>query len=362
MNARTKEGRRKGLLKQCVGIDISKLSFSACVAQIDVEQEVRRSEVREFANTKKGFNQLVKWASKQIDQSVPIVYLMEATGVYYESLAYHLEKINKCVHVVLPNKAKHYLSSLNWKTKTDRVDARGLAQFGVERKFSAWHPPREVYRRLKAVTRHRTSLQEIKVGLMNRLSASQSSEVSDKMIVRSIKKMIGALEQQVDKCEQEVKLIIKSDAPLEGKMKKLMSITGVGLVSAAVVVGETGGFELFRSIKQLISFAGLDVVQRQSGTSLQGKSRISKKGNSHIRRVLYFPALSAVQHNALFKRIYQGHLLNDKKKKVALVAIQRKLLALLYTLWKKDCFFIADYATERTKKIAPVYTEATQDS
>lgn len=351
------------MIKQCVGIDVSKLSLSVCVAQVDMEQTVRWSEVKDFENTNKGFNQLLKWVKKQVNKAVPLVYLMEATGVYYESLAYYLDKAKKTVHVVLPNKAKSYLSSLKWKTKTDGIDAKGLAHFGVTRKFAPWQPPKEIYRKLKVVTRHRAGLQETKVGLMNQLSSFDSRAVSDRFVVRSINTIIKKLEKELVKSEEEIKAIIASDATLSDKMKKLQSITGVGLISAAVVVAETGGFELFKSIKQLVSFAGLDVVQRQSGTSVKGKSRISKKGNSHIRSVLYFPAISAVQHNETLKKIYQRHLANGKKKMVALVAIERKLLGLIYTLWKKDCFYIKNYSEQlHENKIAPAYAEATLDS
>ena len=150
----------KEVTKQCVGIDISKADFTVCVCSLAHDQTTLFSEVQTFDNHKTGFNQLVRWVNKQLVKGTPMVYLMEATGVYYESLAYHLHHIKKTVHVVLPNKAKHYLRSLNIKTKTDRTDAKALAQFGVERKFNPWQPPAPIYKKLKELTRFRTSLKE----------------------------------------------------------------------------------------------------------------------------------------------------------------------------------------------------------
>ena len=127
--------------KQCVGIDISKDTFTACVCSRAQNDHLIYSEVDRFSNDKKGFNQLMRWVRKNASKQVPVVFLMEATGVYYESLAHHLHKINQSVAVVLPNSSKHYFSSLNVKTKTDAVDAKVLSRFGVERAHRLWSPP-----------------------------------------------------------------------------------------------------------------------------------------------------------------------------------------------------------------------------
>jgi len=351
------------LLKQCVGIDISKATFSACVCKMNQNQDVYFSDAQIFDNNKKGFNQLIRWVKKETDKNVETVYLMEATGVYYESLAYHLDKIKKMVHVVLPNKSKHYLASLNIKTKTDAIDAKGLAQFGVERKFRTWEPPRPIYKKLKEITRHRTGLQKTKTIFLNKLSAMKSSEEADKFVEKSLDSIVKKIATQVKKCDQQILILIRSDKALNEKFKKINSIKGVGGLSAAIIIAETLGFEHFHSIKQLISFAGLDVIERQSGSSVKGKNKISKKGNSHIRGGLYFPAISAVRHSPVFRQIYNRHLENGKKKMVALVAIQRRLLALMFALWKKDEFFVENYAVLKSeKKVVPELAETTLDS
>jgi len=97
--------------KQCIGIDISKDSFTACICKKDFNSEYYLSEVKLFKNEKKGYNQFLRWVGKVIEKEVEHVYLMEATGVYYENLAYHLCNLKKTAHVVLPNTSKHYFSS-----------------------------------------------------------------------------------------------------------------------------------------------------------------------------------------------------------------------------------------------------------
>jgi transposase len=119
--------------KQCVGIDVSQHDFIACICKQAVDGSQQFSETAVSPNEKRGYNQLLRWVRKICSPEVETVFLMEVTGVYYESLAHHLHQLNQKVHVVLPNMSKHYFSSLNIKTKTDAVDARILSRFGVER-------------------------------------------------------------------------------------------------------------------------------------------------------------------------------------------------------------------------------------
>jgi transposase len=123
------------------------------------------------------------------------------------------------------------------------------------------------------------------------------------------------------------------------------SIKGVGLLTALIVISETNGFELIENKAQLVSYAGSDVVERQSGSSIRGKTRISKKGNAHIRRALHYPALSAVRYEGQLGDLYKRVTLrNPKVKMIGLVAVQRKLLVLIYTLFKKNQPYDPNYA------------------
>lgn len=198
---------------------------------------------------------------------------------------------------------------------------------------------------------------------LNKLSAIKSSEQADKFVERSLESIVKKIVTQIKKCEEQLLSLIQSDAALNEKLNKVSSIKGVGILSSAIVIAETSGFEHFHSIKQVVSFAGLDVIEHQSGTSVNGKTRISKKGNSQIRRGLYFPTILAVRFNPKFAQIYARHLQKGKKKMVALVAIQRRLLSLMYTLWKKDEYFIPNYEILKLEnEVAPGLAEATLDS
>lgn len=347
------------IIKQCVGIDISKDSFAVCLCFSKGASSHQHSEVRQFDNNKRGFNQLLRWVRKQCDFSVETVYLMEATGVYYERLAHHLYKLKQTVHVVLPNTSKHYFSSLNIKTKTDALDAKLLSCFGVERKHKVWYPPSPVLLELRNLTRFYVQLQEHKTALNNIKHSKEAAHEVQTIILKSNRTLIKQIDKQIGVCKGHIEKLITEEPELNEKVKKLLTIKGVGLITIATILAETLAFEHFKSIKQLVSYAGYDVVERQSGSSVKGKTRISKKGNRYIRNALYFPAMVSCRFNVDLKTAYLRIIKNKPSKMVGQVAIQRKLLALIYTLWKNNSAYIDGYK----KQVAPANkTEATLDS
>ena len=133
--------------------------------------------------------------------------------------------------------------------------------------------------------------------------------------------------------------MIASDPWLKQKVEKVMTIKGVGFITIGIVLAETQGFKLINNVKQLASYAGYDVVQRESGSSIKGKTRISKKGNSRIRAAMHFPALVASRHNEDLKVAYQRINDNKPSKMVGATALQRKILVLIYSLWKNDTIY-----------------------
>lgn len=346
------------ITKQSVGIDISKDTFTACGCSHQSDGKLIFSEVKNFTNESTGFNQLLRWVKGFAAPGTEVVFLMEATGVYYESLAHHLFKIKKKVVVVLPNTSKHYFASLNIKSKTDELDARVLSRFGVERIHRYWIAPSPVMLQLRNLTRYHLQLQEQKTALGNIRHSKDSAHEVQKFIMQSNKRLIKQLDLQLVSCKAEIERLIKSDVELSERIQKLMTIKGVGLMTVATIVAETLGFEHFKSAKQVVSYAGYDVVQRESGTSIKGKTRISKKGNKYIRNALFFPALVATRFNPDLKTTYMRIISTKTSKMIGQVAIQRKLLVLIYTLWKSNSTYIMGYNEVASTKMA----EATLDS
>lgn len=337
-----------GKQKRCVGIDISKSTFTACICDSKGSNSLVYSDVRHFKNEKNGFNQLLRWVRKASKTDSELVFLMEATGIYYENLAHFLYKLKQTVHVVLPNTSKHYFLSLNVKTKTDEIDAKILSQFGVERCHKPWQAPNDTILELRNLTRYYVQLQEQKTALNNIKHSKEHAHHVQKFILKSNKNLIAQIDKQIIACKTKIEEQINNDENLKKKVKNLLSVKGVGLITVATIIAETLGFMHIRNRKQLASYAGYDVVQRESGTSIKGKTRISKKGNRYIRKSLYYPAMVACRYNPELKEKYQRIIAKKPSKMIGQVAIQRKLLLLMFTLWKNNTEYQQDY-----KKLAP---------
>lgn len=325
------------MLKYSLGIDVSADSLACCLSCINHQQQVQVITTRTVANSPAGFKTLIRWTGKHYNQpELPLVCLLEATGVYYENCALALSKAGFYVSVILPNKSKKYMESLGFKSKNDKIDAKGLARMGAEQALPRWQPMSEFFFTLRTMTRQLESLQKTKTSLSNQLHATQHSIYQVKVVTRQLKSLIRTLEKQMSGLEKAIVSHLHSDREIAEKVTNLCSIKGVGLTTVAILLAETNGFALMENISQLVSYSGYDVVEDQSGNRI-GKTKISKKGNPRIRRALYFPAITAVSCQVkplheLFYRTYSKH--NIKMK--SYVAVQKKLLILIYTLWKKN--------------------------
>jgi transposase len=329
------------MLKYSFGIDISKNDFHSCLSAIDANQQVKVKASRKFSNNLQGFKEMLIWlAGHRKEVNVPLVATMEATGVYFESCAMFLFKAGIQVSVVLPNKAKKYMAAIGLKTKNDKIDAFGLARMGAEQSLALWQPMDEFFYTLRSLTRHHQSLQELKTNVSNQLHADEHSIYSNKKVMKQLKKLIGTIEKELLETAQEIDKQLYSDPEIAKKVRYIIAMKGMGNLTVATILAETNGFALFTSIGQVVSFAGYDVVENQSGKRT-GNTKISKKGNSHIRRALHMPAFSVVRYNTgNFKTFFECILSRHGQKMKAYVAVQKKLLVLIYTLWKKNEAFM----------------------
>ena len=362
------------VLKQSVGIDMSMDKFDVCFSVIDNQQNVTIKSTRKFANKNQGFKEFDLWVKKLERKDIPLVYVVEATGVYYEQLAWHLFEQDASISVILPTKARKYLESLGLKSKNDKIDAKGLSRLAAEQSLEKWKPLSSDFYKLRALTREIESIHQMKTSLNNQVHALYHSRVQSKSSIRRIKTHISLLDKQLVSIEKEIKKVVNQNHEIKTKIDKIIKVKGLGLMSVVTILAECDGFALMKNQKQLVSYAGYDIVQNQSGKKT-GKTRISKKGNSHIRRILHMPAFSVVKYKEPhFVALYERLIAKGKTKMQAYVAIQKKLLVLVYTLWKNDQEYIRTerntipkkeespiLITEHGNKIALENPRATQD-
>lgn len=347
------------ILKYSVGIDIAFKTFRSCIVSIDDSQNIKVVKTRTFVNSKAGFLQFKKWYDKVAKKaSYPMCFTMEATGVYHENLAHFLHADGQKISIVLANHSKKFIESLGMKSKNDPLDSLGLATMGAQRKLKVWDPPARFYADLRALTRQYQTLQELKTAECNRMHALKASSTNPKLVLKQIKQILKYIDKQIEELKVAIRNHLNTDVDVRRRVDQITKIKGVGEQTVAVIISETYGFELFKNAKQLISYSGYDVVENQSGNRI-GKTRISKKGNSRIRRAMFMPAFGVVKaKQKVFFNLYWRTFDKHKIKMKSYVAVQKKLLTTIYALWRKDEDFDNNYQQiekkeQESKKVAP---------
>ena len=333
----------KTIVKQVAGIDVAQDELVVCLGKMYDDWTPELYGSKTFANTAKGFAGVVEWVNKLTDRSVPVRYVMEATGVYHESLAYYLDGQQQELTIVLPSKISNYCRTLDVKTVTDKTASEAIARFGLERKLDDWRRPNPVYKKLRQLTRERDQLVEMRTMAKNQLHAEQAEAEPNKTSVARSRKQIAFLEKQEQEIKTEIAALIHGNEAAKKTVKLISSLSGVGVITAVTVIAETNGFELIRNKRQLTSYAGLDVKEKQSGTSVKGKPRISKKGNKYLRKAMHMPALAAIRHDERFKAVFARLVSKHRIKMKAAVAVQRKLLEMMYVLYKTNTPYDKNY-------------------
>lgn len=319
------------------GLDVSKASFDAALAvpRPDGEaRDLRELPVKSFDRTAEGVRAFLDWADAHLDgvaasgERVPTVrVVMEATGRYSVELAVWLlaERPSLSPAIVNPQQACHFRKSLNFRNNTDRIAARALAQYGVDRRPAAYEPPTAAHAELRELSRYRTTLVEQRVAEQNR-----AEEGSDSTVVRRMQKSrIEKLNRDIKRIEKEIKTAVARIPDLARDAELIDGIYGVGFVTAVAVVAELGDLRRFTRGRQLSAFVGTAPCNHDSGTSVHKRPRMCKAGEPRVRALLYMCAMSAVAGDNDFADTYHRLIASGKTKMAALGAVMRKLLLVM---------------------------------
>jgi transposase len=315
-------------MSQVVGIDVAKHSFDIATLQINGKFRTKGK----LSNDAQGFQVLQRWLSEHAQPDAWIV--MEATGTYHEPLAEHLHGLGYRICVMNPARIASYAKSELQRVKTDRVDAKLLANYGYRHvdQLRAWQPDPPALRRLRALVRRLQDLKEIEQMERNRL------EVSDASVQDSIRTLLGHLEGQIAETLKAIREHIDDDPDLRGRRDLLVSIDGIADRTAALLLAELGDPLRFEDARAVVAFAGLNPMLQQSGRH-EGRVRISRLGSARLRAGLYMPAIVAMTHNPAIKALSDRLRARGKSGKQIICAAMRKLLHIAYGVLKSgECF------------------------
>jgi len=305
-----------------VGVDVSKTKLDVALA---LPGGKWRDKV--VANNRKGFAETVAWLAKHGVTSAHIC--MEATGAYWEEFAEFMADAGFQVSVVNPAHIKSFGDSLGSRSKTDKADARVIARFCAERHPALWQAPSRAVRELRALVRRRDALIELRTQELNRKEVASQAQV-----LRSIEQVLAHLDAQIKEIEKQIHDHIDTDPTLKQQSRLLHTVPGIGDVSTGMLLSHYGGESRFATTKQAVAFCGLDVRHRESGTSVRGKPRMSKKGDSRLRATLYMPAVVVMTKTAWGKAFAKRLTEAGKPKMVIIGALMRKMVEIAYAILK----------------------------
>jgi transposase len=297
-----------------VGIDVSKRKLDVAVLFPD-----GRFRSKVVSNSVGGFEELRLWLGKQGVERAHVC--MEATGIYWEGVAEYFFDRGFVVSVVNPFQVKAFGGSRLARAKTDRVDARLIAEFCATQRPEPWSAPAVEVRELRALVLRREALVRMRSQEENRLCVAQGC------VRGNIEAHIEHLDRSIREVEKEIKRHIDRYPHLRKQRDLLRSIPSFGDVSVWTVLAFFGGEDMrFRKPRQAVAFVGLDPREHTSGTTVRRKARLSKVGHCVVRRVLYFPAVTALNRTdwgIAFRRRLEGA---GKPPKVIIAAMMRKLV------------------------------------
>jgi transposase len=319
-----------------LGIDVSKDFLDGMLLR-----EALEPEAAHFTNDSAGFKSLRHFLKKR---KVKTVYAcLEATGYYGDEVAHFLHALGHQVSVVNPARIKAYADSRLSRNKTDAVDAALIADFCRTQQPEAWTPPPPEQRELQVLVRHLDNLKDMRQQELNRRQAGIPSPT----VLKTLDAHIAFLDGQIEEVLRHIHDHIERHPHLRQQHDLLTSIPGIGHVTAFTLLAEIPAVEAFDSARQLAAFAGLTPRQRTSGSSIRGRSHLSKRGSSRLRSALYFPAIVARQHNPILRAFAQRLSDNGKPPLSVIAAVMRKLLHLVYGILKSGQPFDPLYLEKR---------------
>lgn len=319
--------------KNYYGIDISK-------DVIDVMD--KNGKHKQYANELKGFKQLLKQTDAES------YFVMEATGVYHSQLANYLYEKGEQVSVVNPLVIKRYMQMNLRRIKTDKADAEMISKYAQQNELQAYKPAPEYVKESRIISENIDLLIKSRTMIKNRLHAMKHKAAKHrKIIINPLERAKEGLSKQIMQLEKELKKLIEANE--SDLFTRLQTIPGIGKSTAMFMIVLSEGFKKFESAKQFTCYVGMSPVEKRSGSSVRGRSRISKQGNGKLRNLLFMCSFNACKYNKACKALYDRIVAKGKSKKLALIAVANKLIKQAFAIAKSGLIYDENYVSIKPK-------------
>ena len=318
--------------RETFGVDISKDVFDVYGSVCGYFQ---------FKNDQQGFKLFVKTIA--LDSLV----VMEATGYYHYRLAQFLYKNGITVSVVNPLSVKRFIQMKLAKVKTDKSDSKAICNYALSNEVPLYNALTDVQAECLQLFRLMDSYLKKRTATKNKLHGEEVLGTPSKYVYRSLKCDLKHLNKEVKGIEDRLLELVKQDQ--QQQLTLLTSILGIGIKTALFLVVITDGFSKFEKASQLCSYVGITPTIRESGSSVRGRSRISKVGNKKLRNLLFLCAFNACKHNRACRALYERIVNKGKSKKLALIAVANKLLKQAFAIAKSGLPYDENFVSALAK-------------
>jgi len=309
-----------------IGLDISKSTVNVHIPLTSLDIEIENTLV----SFKALYGKLKKLYKKEIDK---LVFVFEPTGNYSSLLYRFCAEKEIPIFLINPKQSSNFSKAIAQRNKSDKVDARVLSKALVlaregEVAIPSINPLVEdikelmVYYKLKVKQR---------IQLSNHLESLQAKQTNSTLLKR-LQKEIKALKETEKSVMDEIYERIIEDEELKSKYDSILSIDGLGKVSTIALLHMFIRYPNANQ-RQIVSLAGLDPIIRESGSSIRGRSRISKAGSRMYRGSLFMATMVATRFNPQMKVFYERLKDNGKHTTVAQIAVMRKLFVIAHSLY-----------------------------
>lgn len=318
--------------KETYGVDVSKDVF-------DVHGSA--SGHFQYENGAPGFRLFAKSLAEDS------LVVMEATGYYHYRLAQFLYKKGISVSVVNPLSVKRFIQMKLAKVKTDRSDSKAICNYALSNEVPLYSALTDVQAECLQLFRLLDSYLKKRTATKNKMHGEEVLGIPSKYVYSSLKRDLKHLDKEVKGIEDRLLGLVKQDQ--QQQLTLLTGIPGIGMKTALFLIVATDGFNKFEKASQLCSYVGITPTIRESGSSVRGRSRISKVGNKKLRNLLFLCAFNACRHNKACRALYERIIAKGKSKKLALIAVANKLLKQAFAIAKSGLPYDEDHVYDLAK-------------
>lgn len=317
-----------------VGIDVSKKTLDVVLFNVELKNKSPHTRV---SNDPTGFTKLMKWLESNSAVPAETLFCLEYTGIYSYAITTFFNEQKLHFSLVSPLHMKRSIGLT--RGKNDKADAYQISRFCYNNRdeIVCTKSSLEEIKKIKSLISERTRI--IKLRSVSKVIISEKEYYNQGQIKRA-KGLISIFQKQIKEIESEIESLIESNFEIHKNYILMRSVTGIGLITAAMIIAYTNNLENISDARKFASYSGVAPFEHTSGTSVKGKTRVSTFANKKIKGALSNGARAAVIHDPELKIYYERKLKEGKEYGVVMNAVKFKMITRVFATVKRGTPYV----------------------